>query len=231
MIHLPRPAIGRRPLWLGAAGTAMALAAARCRCARSRAPPARRSWRAGGARPSGAQSAVDHRRQAHAPRRSRSPSRIWSAATAVRPSSAATSPASSPTTWAIAACSSRSRRRRSFNVGARAGHAQLPELGAIGAQALVTGRRRSAGRRQIRVEFRLWDVLPQAQIQGTAYTTAQANWRRIAHIIGRRDLRAAARREGLFRHPHRLRLRHRPARPADQAAGDHGPGRREQPLS
>jgi TolB protein len=35
----------------------------------------------------------------------------------------------------------------------------------------------------VRVEFRLWDVLPQQQIQGTAYTTTQANWRRIAHII------------------------------------------------
>ena len=35
----------------------------------------------------------------------------------------------------------------------------------------------------MRVEFRLWDVLPAEQIQGTAYTTAQSNWRRIAHII------------------------------------------------
>ena len=35
----------------------------------------------------------------------------------------------------------------------------------------------------IRVEFRLWDVLPQTQIQGTAYTTTQGNWRRIAHIM------------------------------------------------
>ena len=35
----------------------------------------------------------------------------------------------------------------------------------------------------MRVEFRLWDVLPQAQIQGTAYTTTHGNWRRIAHII------------------------------------------------
>jgi TolB protein len=33
------------------------------------------------------------------------------------------------------------------------------------------------------VEFRLWDVLPGTQIQGTAYTTTPANWRRIAHII------------------------------------------------
>ena len=53
----------------------------------------------------------------------------------------------------------------------------------IGAQALVTGRAEAQGGGQIRVEFRLWDVLPQQQIQGTAYTTSQANWRRIAHII------------------------------------------------
>ena len=53
----------------------------------------------------------------------------------------------------------------------------------IGAQALVTGRAEAQGGGQIRVEFRLWDVLPQTQIQGTAYTTSQSNWRRIAHII------------------------------------------------
>ena len=35
----------------------------------------------------------------------------------------------------------------------------------------------------IRVEFRLWDVLPQSQLQGTAYTTTKSNWRRISHII------------------------------------------------
>jgi TolB protein len=53
----------------------------------------------------------------------------------------------------------------------------------VGAQALVTGRAEAQGGGQIRVEFRLWDVLPQAQIQGTAYTTSQSNWRRIAHIM------------------------------------------------
>ena len=47
----------------------------------------------------------------------------------------------------------------------------------------MTGAAEVQGGGNIRVEFRLWDVLPQAQIQGTAYTTAQANWRRIAHII------------------------------------------------
>ena len=53
---------------------------------------------------------------------------------------------------------------------------------AVGAQALVTGRVEGGGS-NVRVEFRLWDVLPGQQIQGTAYTTTSANWRRIAHII------------------------------------------------
>ncbi len=49
-----------------------------------------------------------------------------------------------------------------------------------GAQALVTGSV-SGGGGQVRVEFRLWDILPGTQIQGTAYTTTESNWRRIAH--------------------------------------------------
>ena len=53
---------------------------------------------------------------------------------------------------------------------------------AVGAQALVTGKV-DGGASNVRVEFRLWDVLPGQQIQGTAYTTTAANWRRIAHII------------------------------------------------
>ncbi len=47
-----------------------------------------------------------------------------------------------------------------------------------GAQALVTGNA-AAGH----IEFRLWDVPVGQQIQGTAYTTAEGNWRRVAHII------------------------------------------------
>ena len=54
--------------------------------------------------------------------------------------------------------------------------------GSIGAQALVTGQAQVSGS-TIRVEFRLWDVLPQQQLQGTAYTTSMSNWRRIAHIM------------------------------------------------
>ncbi len=71
-----------------------------------------------------------------------------------------------------------------IQAGAGAGDApNFQNWKAVGAQALVTGRAEAQGGGQTRVEFRLWDVLPQTQIQGTAYTTSQANWRRIAHII------------------------------------------------
>ncbi len=53
---------------------------------------------------------------------------------------------------------------------------------AIGAQALVTGNVTEIGGGQVRVEFRLWDVLTGQQLQGTAYTSP--NVRRIAHIMG-----------------------------------------------
>lgn len=52
----------------------------------------------------------------------------------------------------------------------------------IGAAALTTGRAEVQGDR-VRVEFRLWDVLPEQQLQGTAFTAPMANWRRIAHLI------------------------------------------------
>ena len=51
-----------------------------------------------------------------------------------------------------------------------------------GAQALVTGQAFDDGA-QVRVEFRLWDVLPGTQIQGTAFTAPKTTWRRVAHIM------------------------------------------------
>jgi TolB protein len=54
----------------------------------------------------------------------------------------------------------------------------------LGAQALITGDVQDQGGGQLRVEFRLWSITQQKQVQGTAYTTTAANWRRIAHIIG-----------------------------------------------
>jgi TolB protein len=53
----------------------------------------------------------------------------------------------------------------------------------IGAQALVTGRVEVQPGNRLRVEFRLWDVLPEAQLVGTAYTADAANWRQIGHVV------------------------------------------------
>jgi TolB protein len=70
-----------------------------------------------------------------------------------------------------------------INASATADVPNFANWKAIGAQALVTGKVEGQGSDKVRVEFRLWDILPQQQIQGTAYTTTTANWRRIAHII------------------------------------------------
>lgn len=53
----------------------------------------------------------------------------------------------------------------------------------INAQALVNGnvKRQEDGR--LRVEFRLWDVVAEAQMTGLAYFTKTDNWRRVSHII------------------------------------------------
>ena len=67
--------------------------------------------------------------------------------------------------------------------GAQSDVPNFPNWKVVGAQALVTGKVDSQGGDKVRVEFRLWDVLPGLQIQGTAYTTTISNWRRIAHII------------------------------------------------
>ena len=53
----------------------------------------------------------------------------------------------------------------------------------IGAQALVTGRAETQPGNRARIEFRLWDVLPETQLQGTAYTADAGNWRQIAHVM------------------------------------------------
>jgi len=54
-------------------------------------------------------------------------------------------------------------------------------LKAQGARAAVAGS--AVGSGSVRVEMRLWNVVAGQQLQGTAYTASNANWRRIAHII------------------------------------------------
>ncbi len=52
----------------------------------------------------------------------------------------------------------------------------------IGAQAMVVGRVMPQGG-NLTVEFRLWDVLSNGQMIGRRFTTTQANWRQLAHMI------------------------------------------------
>jgi TolB protein len=60
---------------------------------------------------------------------------------------------------------------------------RFPDWRSLNAALLVHGSvaRESDGR--LRVEFRLWDVYGESQMEGRVYTTVAANWRRIAHIV------------------------------------------------
>ncbi len=53
----------------------------------------------------------------------------------------------------------------------------------IKAQALVTGTVEEAGSGQVKVTFRLWDVLGESQLTGKEFNTLTSNWRRVAHLI------------------------------------------------
>jgi TolB protein len=60
---------------------------------------------------------------------------------------------------------------------------RFPDWRAINAQALVHGNVEQQSDGRLKIEFRLWDVFGEAQMEGRVYTTAQQNWRRVAHII------------------------------------------------
>lgn len=54
---------------------------------------------------------------------------------------------------------------------------------AIKAQALVQSELKELNNKEIRVEFRLWDIASRQQLIGQAFTTQKDNWRRTAHKI------------------------------------------------
>ncbi|MBI3706484.1 MAG: Tol-Pal system protein TolB [Proteobacteria bacterium] len=54
---------------------------------------------------------------------------------------------------------------------------------AINAQALVHGNVELQRDGRLRVEFRLWDVFGESQMEGRIYTAAPQTWRRVSHII------------------------------------------------
>ncbi len=68
----------------------------------------------------------------------------------------------------------------------------------LNAQALVTGRLEMLPSGNLRVEFRLWDVLGESQMEGVGYTTPASNWRRIAHVISDRIYSRLTGEEGYF---------------------------------
>jgi len=53
----------------------------------------------------------------------------------------------------------------------------------VGTQALINGGVKLLRDGRLRVEFRLWDVVAEQQMQGLAYHTQPENWRRVAHKI------------------------------------------------
>jgi len=169
MIHIPNPALGRRGLIAGAAGLIAA--------------PIAVHTHAGHAQPaSGGSAVIDVNRARNEP--------VPIAVPELDGADGASSQLGHDIAGVISNDLARSGLFRLINQPnvARAGAtmAEAPNFQswkATGAQALVTGSVRSQSGGSVRVEFRLWDLLPQTQIQGTAYTATQASWRRIAHIM------------------------------------------------
>jgi TolB protein len=60
---------------------------------------------------------------------------------------------------------------------------RFPDWRAINAQALIHGNVELQRDGRLKVEFRLWDVFGESQMEGRVYTTTPQNWRRVAHII------------------------------------------------
>lgn len=181
MTKIFSPALGRRSLITTATGSALLAASGRIPVHAQPAPPAATPAAGGGA--SGAQSAViDVNRARAAP----IPIAITNFGGADGSSAQFGQDIAQVITSDLGNCGLFRPLPPASFIQAAQTQGEVPNFqnwAAIGAQALVTGRAEVQPGGNLRVEFRLWDVLPQAQIQGTAYTTAQGNWRRIAHII------------------------------------------------
>jgi len=68
----------------------------------------------------------------------------------------------------------------------------------LAVQGLVTGRLEIKPDGNLRVEFRLWDVVQEIQMEGVGYNTPISNWRRIAHVISDRIYSRLTGEEGYF---------------------------------
>ncbi len=74
---------------------------------------------------------------------------------------------------------------------------RFPEWRQIGAAGVVVGDVSQAGG-NIKVDFRLWDVVVGQQAAGLSFTSQPANWRRLAHIIADAIYKRVTGEEGYF---------------------------------
>ncbi len=74
---------------------------------------------------------------------------------------------------------------------------RFPDWRSIGATGLVVGQISSAGG-NLKVDFRLWDVVAGNQAAGLSFTSQPNNWRRLAHIISDAIYKRVTGEEGYF---------------------------------
>jgi TolB protein len=75
---------------------------------------------------------------------------------------------------------------------------RFPDWRGINAALLVQGSVETQRDGRLRVEYRLWDVFAESQMEGRVYTTAAANWRRIAHIVSDQVYKRVTGEDGYF---------------------------------
>ncbi|HLG49448.1 MAG TPA: Tol-Pal system beta propeller repeat protein TolB [Reyranella sp.] len=74
---------------------------------------------------------------------------------------------------------------------------RFPDWRSVGAQGLVVGSIANVGG-NIKVDFRLWDVLKGEQATGFSFTSQPNNWRRLGHIIADAVYKRVTGEEGYF---------------------------------
>jgi TolB protein len=74
---------------------------------------------------------------------------------------------------------------------------RFPDWRNVGAQGLVVGSIANVGG-NIKVDFRLWDVLKGEQATGLSFTSQPSNWRRLGHIISDAIYKRVTGEEGYF---------------------------------
>jgi TolB protein len=74
---------------------------------------------------------------------------------------------------------------------------RFPDWRNVGAQGLVVGSIANSGG-NIKVDFRLWDVIKGEQATGLSFTSQPSNWRRLGHIISDAIYKRVTGEEGYF---------------------------------